>query len=62
MGSGVDLETTVVGLMKSTIAGISILAQGINALSTLTKGGSLSLGIWGNTNAVMERGSGFMGL
>ena len=62
MGSGVDLETTVVGLMKSSIAGISILAQGINALGNLGNGGSLNLDLWGDKNAVMQRGSGFMGL
>ena len=61
MGSGVDLETTVVGLMKTGIAGLSLIGTLATAFSNSKEGGSLSLANWGGEE-YLQRGTGFSGI
>lgn len=61
MGSSVDLNTTVAGLMKTGLVGASALSTLIGAISNLAGGrSSLSLGNW-ESSAVLGRGKGFSG-
>ena len=56
-----DLETTVTGLMKTGIAGISLVGTLLGAISNLGNGGSLSLSTWGAED-YLKRGAGFGGV
>ena len=61
MGNSVDLETTVVGLMKTGIAGLSLIGTLTSAIGNLSNGGSLSLSNWGAEDT-LQRGAGFGGV
>ena len=58
MGNFVDLETTVTGLMKTGIVGMSVIGQIGSILKGLSSGGSLSLDTWAGEEST-SRGSGF---
>lgn len=60
-GSFVDLNTTVTGLIKTGIVGISTLSEIGNILAGLTGANQLSLSNWGATPTT-GRGTGFTGL
>lgn len=61
MGSGIDLETTVTGLMKTGIVGFNTIAEIGTILSGLSGRNNLSLDKWGASD-VTTRGKGFTGL
>ena len=56
-GSGIDLNTTVTGLMKTGIVGANIIGQIGNILTGLSTGKSLSLDAWAGEESI-SRGSG----
>ena len=60
-GNMVDLDTTVVALMKAGIAGISMVGTLVSAIGSLSNGGSLSLTNWG-AEEYLRRGAGFGGV
>lgn len=62
MGSGVDLETTVTGLMKTGMVGVSTIAQIGTILSGLGNRGGLNLDSWGYEDALRRDGAGFNGI
>lgn len=47
MGTGVDLNTTVAGLMKTGLVGYSLLGSLGTLVNTLIKKGQLDIGAWG---------------
>lgn len=57
MGTGIDLNTTVAGLMKVGLMGYSILDNLGTAFASLTKGGALDLDSWGASDFT-TRGTG----
>lgn len=61
LGNSVDLNTTVTGLIKTGIVGISTLSEIGNILAGLTGANNLSLTNWGAA-ATTGRGTGFTGL
>lgn len=61
MGSFIDLETTVTGLIKAGIVGISTIANIGSILSGLSGANNLSLSKWGEGD-IMRKGTGFTGL
>lgn len=61
LGSFVDLETTVTGLMKSGIAGLYMLGTLVSAVGNLQNNGGLSLASWGGEE-YLQRGKGFQGV
>ena len=61
MGSFIDLETTVTGLIKAGIVGISTIANIGSIFSGLSGANNLSLSKWGEGD-IMRKGTGFTGL
>ena len=61
MGNMVDLDTSVTSLIKSGIAGVSMIGTLVSAISSLSNDGSLSLSNWGSED-VLTRGAGFGGV
>ena len=61
MGNSVDLETTVVGLMKSGIAGLSMLGTLVSAVGSISNKGGMNLSAWGGEE-YLQRGAGFGGV
>ena len=59
MGNMVDLETTVVGLLKTGIVGLNMLAGIPTMISSIASGGGLNLNAWG-ASEYTKRGSGFV--
>ena len=62
MGSGIDLETTVTGLMKTGMVGVSTIAQIGNILAGLGGKGGLNLDTWGYEDTLRRNGAGFTGI
>ena len=62
MGSGIDLETTVTGLMKTAMVGVSTIGQIGTVLANLSSRGGLSLDTWGYDDALRRDGAGFTGI
>lgn len=61
MGNMVDLDTTIVALMKAGIAGVSLIGTILSGIGSLSNGGSLSLSNWGYQD-ILKRGTGFGGV
>lgn len=60
-GNFIDLETTVTGLIKTGIVGISTISELGNILAGLSGANKLSLSNWGSSD-MTTRGNGFTGL
>ena len=61
MGNMVDLDTTVTSLLKTGIAGISLIGTLVGAIGNIGNGGGLNLSTWGAED-VLTRGKGFGGV
>ena len=61
MGNSVDLETTVTGLIKSGIAGLSMIGTLVSAVGSISNKGGMNLSAWGGEE-YLQRGAGFGGV
>ena len=61
MGNMIDLETTVVGLLKTGIVGLNMLGNIPKMIASVASGGGLNLNMW-SAKEYTQRGSGFVAM
>lgn len=58
MGTGVDLNATVTGLIKTGLVGYNVIAKASSVLGNIFKGNGLNLNNWGADETILGRGRG----